>query len=161
MSGKMTGYSVMYRKKKKILNRKTFHLPGIVSFAVLCALMTFPAGYPVLAQESCVASECHTNMGKGKYLHGPIAANECKVCHIVGSDDRPPKNHDLSYNKEGKALCLDCHEKLEQFLQGKKIISRLKKESASSVMILTSRTANSCLRKQHWRRSASTATRTT
>lgn len=119
MSAKMVGYSLMYRKKKKNLNRKTGNLPGIVSFAVLCALILFPGASPVLAQDSCITSECHTDMGKAKYLHGPIAANECVVCHIVGPDDRPPKNHDLSYNKEGKALCLDCHEKLEQFLQGK------------------------------------------
>jgi predicted CXXCH cytochrome family protein len=119
MSEKMIGYSFIHRKKKKILNKKTGNLPGIVSFVVLCALITFPAGYHVLAQESCITSECHANMGKAKYLHGPIAANECKVCHIVGMDDRPPKNHDLSYNKAGKALCFGCHEKLEQSLQGK------------------------------------------
>jgi predicted CXXCH cytochrome family protein len=37
----------------------------------------------------------------------------------VGENDKPPKNHQLSFNKEGKALCLDCHEKLEEFLKGK------------------------------------------
>ena len=74
-----------------------------------------------------MTSDCHQTMGKAQYLHGPIAANECRVCHIVGENDNPPKNHDLSYNKEGRELCLDCHEKLEQFLQDKNVHSPVRR----------------------------------
>ncbi len=93
-----------------------------------CSIFSFSAPFGALAQESCVTSDCHQDMGKAKYLHGPIAANECVVCHIVGPNDKPPKKHDLSYNKEGKELCLDCHEKLEQFLQDKNVHSPVEEE---------------------------------
>ena len=59
--------------------------------------------YAAFAQNGCVTSECHVDMGKAKFLHGPVAANECKVCHIVGENDLPPDKHDLSYPKEGKS----------------------------------------------------------
>lgn len=58
-------------------------------------------------------------IGKAKYLHGPLAANECKVCHIIGEKDSPPQQHDLSLFKQGSSLCYACHEKFEQFLRDK------------------------------------------
>ena len=91
-------------------------------FCIVSSLYTFITtltDYPVLAQESCITSECHVEVGKAKYSHGPIAANECTVCHIVGEKDRPPKNHDLTFAKEGEALCFDCHEEFEKSLKGK------------------------------------------
>ena len=91
MSGKMIENLFMYRKKRKILNRKTGNLPGIVSCVVLCALMLFSDVYPVLAQESCVTSECHTDMGKFRVRernpgHGPVVykARNAEKCVFDG-----------------------------------------------------------------------------
>jgi predicted CXXCH cytochrome family protein len=92
-----------------------------VIFLFLYILISLPAGSEVLAQDSCITSECHVKMGTAKYVHGPVAANECTVCHTVGKNDRPPKKHDLSFNKEGGPLCLSCHEKLEQSFKDKTI----------------------------------------
>ena len=115
---------------KKIKPRMIMLKQSCEFLIILCtiSIITLPGRYCVLAQESCVTSECHQTMGKAQYLHGPIAANECRVCHIVGENDKPPKNHDLSYNKEGRELCLDCHEKLEQFLQDKNVHSPVEEE---------------------------------
>lgn len=44
------------------------------------------------AQDNCVTSECHVEIGRGKYLHGLLAAKDCKVCHIIGGKDSPPNN---------------------------------------------------------------------
>ena len=60
-------------------------------------LIPFPTDSSALAQESCVTSECHVEVGKAKYSHGPIAVKECAVCHVVGKNDLPPKKHDLSF----------------------------------------------------------------
>ena len=92
-------------------------------FLLLCvyALISLLPGYYALAQDSCITAECHQKMGKAKYVHGPIAANECTVCHVVGKNDRPPKKHDLSFNKQGGPLCLSCHEEFEQSLQDKTV----------------------------------------
>ncbi len=100
--------------------RYTYFMWG---FLLLCvyALIPLSTGYYALAQDSCITAECHVKMGKAKYVHGPIAANECTVCHVVGKNDRPPKKHDLSFNKQGGSLCLSCHEEFEQSLQDKTV----------------------------------------
>ena len=92
---------------------------------IFCALINISECKQVLAKDGCVTTKCHEGVKKAKYLHGPVAANECGVClcHISGADDRPPKNHVLSYDKEGPELCLDCHEKLEQSLTDKTVHS--------------------------------------
>ena len=88
-------------------------------FLCLCTLITLPIDYSALAQNSCITKECHVEMGQAKYLHGPIAANECTVCHVVGEKDHPPKKHDLSFDKQGGSLCLSCHEEFEKSLKDK------------------------------------------
>ena len=77
------------------------------------------ADYNALAQDSCITSECHAKMGTAKFIHGPVAAKECVVCHIVGKNDNPPKKHDLSFSMEEGPLCLSCHEELEQSFKDK------------------------------------------
>ncbi len=90
-----------------------------IFFLLWCAIINFPAALCSAAQNSCITAECHIDIGKAKYLHGPLAADICIVCHIPGEGDQPPENHKLSYYKEGTELCLDCHDKLEKFLKGK------------------------------------------
>lgn len=34
------------------------------------------------SQLSCVTGECHSQMGKAKYVHGPVTVGECTNCHI-------------------------------------------------------------------------------
>jgi predicted CXXCH cytochrome family protein len=68
----------------------------------------------------CTSNKCHPDIGKNKFVHGPVIANACEVCHIVGDKHRPPKQHDLTYPKEGAALCLECHEEFESGLKGLK-----------------------------------------
>lgn len=66
-----------------------------------------PAGTP-----SCVTSRCHDQMGKDRYVHGPVAAGECTKCHV-------PENLQTAYDGEKHAfqlarkerdLCYMCHE---------------------------------------------------
>lgn len=86
----------------------------------LFVLSNFIVGNLAMAQDSCITAECHVDIGTAKFLHGPLAAGECTVCHVKGKNDRPPKQHDLTDYKDGEALCLGCHEKTADFLKGKK-----------------------------------------
>lgn len=87
---------------------------------LLGLLLFFSLSAPARAQK-CVSKKCHPEMGTAKYVHGPVAAYECKVCHVVGEKHRPPKQHDLTLIKKGSALCFDCHENIEQILSGKNL----------------------------------------
>lgn len=40
-------------------------------------------------QVTCLTSNCHSDIGKGKVVHGPVRANGCNVCHIVGNQWEP------------------------------------------------------------------------
>ena len=57
-------------------------------------------------EPSCVTEKCHGNMGKEKFVHGPVASGDCVFCHISEGDHRFKRINDV-----GK-LCAQCHEKL-------------------------------------------------
>lgn len=69
----------------------------------------------VLAQDSCVALDCHGEMNVAK----PNPTHECSACHVVGANEVPSKNHEASFLKEDKALCLDCHQEFQNISKGK------------------------------------------
>lgn len=58
------------------------------------------------AKESCVTEKCHPNMGKEKFVHGPVAVGECTSCH------KQLKKHKFEPIADVGKLCDDCHEKL-------------------------------------------------
>lgn len=64
---------------------------------------------------TCINSDCHTNLTKMAFLHGPLAANECNVCHIAKDDDvkkhatKPKSFVDFAMPKE-KPICVMCHD---------------------------------------------------
>lgn len=59
--------------------------------------------------KSCTSGDCHSSVIKHKYLHGPLAVNQCLVCHT-------PKNiekHTFSLPKSETALCQKCHQRVD------------------------------------------------
>ena len=70
----------------------------------VCLFFVLALNVGSAAHAKCVSAKCHPEIGTAKYVHGPIGAQECTVCHVVGKDHHPPKKHDLSYAKQGKAL---------------------------------------------------------
>ena len=62
--------------------------------------------------QSCVTAECHQNMGKAKFVHGPVGVGQCEVCHTRGNPKHPTKSAkgDFKFPAQGKALCYLCHE---------------------------------------------------
>lgn len=83
---------------------------AILSFFILvsCSAETF-------ADEGCVTSKCHQSLLKdAKYIHGPVAARECTVCH---TPHEPGKKSRLE--KEGNDLCFTCHFDVQEEIQKK------------------------------------------
>lgn len=66
------------------------------------------------AKDSCITAKCHAQMEKEKFVHGPVAAGECTICHGAS-----PKHKDApEKNKFGEIeniteKCYSCHEKFK------------------------------------------------
>lgn len=58
------------------------------------------------AQVDCVTSECHAEIGTKQFIHGPVGAGICVVCHnpVEGKD------HEFTYVADKEELCFSCHE---------------------------------------------------
>ncbi len=53
---------------------------------------------------SCVTAECHGDLSKAEFLHGPVNLMQCEPCHI------PVKNqHEFKPIAQGRDLCATCH----------------------------------------------------
>jgi predicted CXXCH cytochrome family protein len=65
---------------------------------------------------SCVSAECHADVVKHKYLHGPlvIGIGQCTVCHMP----LPGPDHKFRTQQNDAVLCGDCHNPVntEKFL---------------------------------------------
>ena len=75
---------------------------------ILAALILFVmVGSPkVQADEGCITSSCHADMGAKEFLHGPMGAKICVVCHVK----QDGKDHEFKLYLEKEELCLACHE---------------------------------------------------
>jgi predicted CXXCH cytochrome family protein len=81
--------------------------------AVLVACVSWIVPGKALAADACVTAECHAQMGKAQYVHGPIGAGMCSVCHAEarkGHPNKDKKNPDFKLVAVGKALCDKCHQ---------------------------------------------------
>ncbi len=62
----------------------------------------------------CSNSKCHTNIGKAKYVHGPVGAKVCICCHNPHGSFLPK-----AIEREGGDLCYACHQaKVKEFSKG-------------------------------------------
>jgi predicted CXXCH cytochrome family protein len=79
----------------------------ILSFFMLSYLLPEQKGL-VNAQKSgsCVTGKCHSNMGKDKFVHGPIAVGDCMACHKQSS------KHTFTPITNTGELCYKCHDKV-------------------------------------------------
>lgn len=95
-------------------------------FGPLVVLVVLPATLggaeaqerPALApakQTTCVTGGCHSTMGTGKYVHGPVAVRACTACHVpkdkTAHPSKPKQSEsDFEFVAQGAALCYTCHE---------------------------------------------------
>ena len=56
--------------------------------------------------EGCVTSACHAVMGKGKFVHDPVAGEECDSCHEATDKKHPGTKGAFTLAASGSELCL-------------------------------------------------------
>ncbi|UCC78656.1 MAG: cytochrome C [Candidatus Zixiibacteriota bacterium] len=93
-----------------IMNFRQILILVVVSFI----LMTIN----IYAQQGgCVTDKCHADTGTKKFIHGPVGAGICQICHVpVEGED-----HKFQFMAEKEELCFNCHENkrdmmLEEYL---------------------------------------------
>jgi len=71
----------------------------VVSFIFLTATS-------LAQQKGCVTDKCHADIGTKKFIHGPVGAGICNICHaLVEGED-----HKFQFTAEKEELCFACHE---------------------------------------------------
>jgi predicted CXXCH cytochrome family protein len=76
----------------------------LVTFALGLSLAIAPAGS--VAGEGCAADNCHADKTSAKWVHGPVGAGLCSICHQVEDE----KEHQFSLVAEDEVLCFACHD---------------------------------------------------
>ncbi|MBI4849916.1 MAG: cytochrome C [Nitrospirae bacterium] len=69
---------------------------------------------PAVPKETCITAQCHAQMGKDKFVHGPVAASQCAPCHGESPKHKDdPKNNKFGVIKKISDKCFSCHEKFK------------------------------------------------
>lgn len=72
-------------------------------FILTLALLAAPS---FVQATGCVTSDCHETMGTAEFVHGPVGAQICTVCHAPTDGDK----HKFALTAEKEDLCFGCHE---------------------------------------------------
>ncbi len=87
-------------------------------FSLLCSLIFVVQTFAVekFVPITCLTSKCHSDLNEQKFLHSPLKAKGCVLCHQMV--DQSEKSHKLSekhpsiaidMGKNQASLCLKCH----------------------------------------------------
>lgn len=77
----------------------------------LLVLNVWAVEKPTSRSKSCVSEGCHNTYKAKKYVHGPVALDDCKTCHESVNEGL----HTFKLVREGAELCSSCH--LDQALE--------------------------------------------
>lgn len=58
------------------------------------------------SSEGCVTDKCHATVGVGQFVHGPVGARICTICHSPVDG----KDHEFQFSSDKEELCFGCHE---------------------------------------------------
>lgn len=89
-----------------------------IFFASLVISISLLGSMSMAQQDAgCVTSKCHVEMGTKKFIHGPVGAGICTICHTEVQGQK----HKFQLYAEKDELCFNCHEAkrdmmLEDFL---------------------------------------------
>jgi predicted CXXCH cytochrome family protein len=78
----------------------------VLSFFISFLTLSGLNGVVHAEQDSCVTNKCHSNMGKDKFVHGPVAIGNCAACH------KSEGKHKFSPIKSAAEYCYMCHDKV-------------------------------------------------
>jgi hypothetical protein len=85
-------YLSKYKKNIFII----FFIVALISFFSLADFF-IPKDVALAGKQSCVTSKCHANMGKGKYVHGPVSVLQCIICHMPTAEHPSPGEREEMY----------------------------------------------------------------
>lgn len=68
----------------------------------------------IVPSTTCITEQCHSRMGKDKFVHGPVGSGTCTACH--NPHGSPNKNLVTRPGGEG---CYICHEAAREKFKGK------------------------------------------
>jgi predicted CXXCH cytochrome family protein len=74
---------------------------GTVGLSGLLSAQVRPAG----SVESCVTAECHSDVARGRSVHGPVAHRKCDACHV----EVDAETHRYVLAADPADLCTTCH----------------------------------------------------
>ncbi len=76
--------------------------------AILMLFVAFISITRVSAQggEGCVTSKCHADISSKQWVHGPVGAGICNICHTLVDQ----KKHEFIFTTDKEELCFGCHE---------------------------------------------------
>lgn len=80
---------------------------GFLLFVICCYALSDQSRVAYAAGDSCVTYQCHSRIGKDKFVHGPAAVGDCSGCHISQG------KHKFAPIKKASDLCYKCHEKVD------------------------------------------------
>lgn len=67
------------------------------------------------SQDTCITSKCHATMKEVKYVHGPVVADECTICHgELPQHAANPKKHTFGKIDNVQSKCFKCHDQFPQ-----------------------------------------------
>lgn len=78
----------------------------LITLSCYLVLCIAPVALMAQADAGCVTSKCHEDMGTKEFIHGPVGAGICNVCHVP----QEGKDHEFVFYAEKDELCFGCHE---------------------------------------------------
>ena len=76
-------------------------ITGVLSISLLAAMTGSAVEKP-----GCITDKCHAGMLSPKFVHGPVAVQDCLLCH------KQTGKHEFKLAEQGAKLCYLCHEKM-------------------------------------------------
>lgn len=73
---------------------------------LLAFLLILPICSMAQSDADCITSKCHATIGTEKFVHGPVGAKICSICHVPVEG----KQHKFTLAAEKEQLCFNCHE---------------------------------------------------
>ena len=101
----------------------------ILSFLNLCGNSSFgkqTTKKQTTITPTCTTSECHSKIKKNTFVHEPVSANSCDVCHLLNKDQNAPNNSKSGKNHPNllpiqkntiSETCFECHDSLGKALK--------------------------------------------
>ena len=75
----------------------------LMLFAVF---ILFSSCIQAAANDGCIKDSCHEDKLQNKWVHGPVAVQECRYCHV----DAGGGFHKWKLAASGAELCAICHD---------------------------------------------------